>query len=516
MVANISKNTSLAQLFNFHYMCNPGFPALVIDGKVYSYAEVAKKVLQLAHLLKKNNIRRLGIFAARSLEAYVAVLATHWLGIAYVPLNAVFPASYLKNIIEQAQPDGLVADALRLPLLTGFMESFAYQTQIIGPSQIDAMTELTDGPVEPTSTQLAYLIFTSGSTGEPKGVPISYGNLSSFIAVTHQRYHLNATDRVAQFSALTFDVSIFDMCVAWNNGAALYVVPDATLLVPAKFISDNNLTMCVLVPSVISLMHKLTMLTPNYFPALKYSVFTGEALTAQQVELWRVAAPASQIENLYGPTEATIDCLGCVLSPQTNYYHNAAPIGTPFINMFAALINDDDEFLSLNQEGQLIIAGPQVAVGYWQNEELSRQKFKNLSHPMLGMKTWYLTGDYCYQDEAGIFYYLGRIDNQCKILGNRVELEEIEYHIKDLIKNMDAVALVLATAGHDQIIVVCNNPNIKEAALKRELKQRLPAYMVPARIIYKNEFFYNNHAKLDRGLLKKWLIENLDKISGAG
>ncbi len=505
---------SLAQLVSAHGLSHPNLSALVIDNKTISYGDLIKKTRQLASVLKKNNIQRLGILASKSLEAYLGVLAAHWLGCAYVPLNPRYPLSRLKKIIESAQLDGYIVDALRKPMVENFvLTSSATPFKKITLEDIQAEDTISLAASKVEATDLAYIIFTSGSSGEPKGVPISFGNLGSFIKAVSARYPLTAKDRVSQFSTLSFDVSVFDMGLAFSAGAALYVVPDDTQMAPAKFIYENQLSVWLSVPSVINNMARLKILRPNGFPTLKYSLFTGEALTLAQAQAWAVAAPASQLENLYGPTEVTIDCLGQIYEPNENFYRDQVAIGKPFAKMIAALIDVNEKFLPPGQKGQLVIAGPQVAEGYWHDNNLSAQKFKKLTHPDWGMQGWFLTGDYCYQDSHAVFHYINRLDSQAKILGNRVELEEIEFYFRAITECNEVAACIVTVGDNPEIVVVTNFSKLDFSALVAQLAERLPKYMLPARMLYRDALIYNTNGKLDRTALAEW-VKSIESSTG--
>jgi acyl-CoA synthetase (AMP-forming)/AMP-acid ligase II len=211
-------------------------------------------------------------------------------------------------------------------------------------------------------------------------------------------------------------------------------------------------------------------------------------------------------------TEATIDCLGQIYQKQDEqeYYREQIAIGKPFNHMMAALIDEDEKFLGTNNKGELVLAGPQVASGYWHNTALSTQKFKMLTHPKWGMQRWFLTGDYCFQDSEGIFHYIKRLDNQCKILGNRIELEEIEFQVRNLAGCTDAVACLINNGAEKEIAVIMNSIILDRELLLKQLKDRLPSYMLPSCILYREALLYNVHGKIDRAALAEWAAHNID------
>lgn len=170
-------------------------------------------------------------------------------------------------------------------------------------------------------------------------------------------------------------------------------------------------------------MKRVKALRRGSFPSLRYSLFAGEPLPLSAAQAWREAAPNSTIDNLYGPTEATITCLLEPVgdSPVVTSEREIISIGYPFGSMEAAIVSPTsaESFLLPGERGELAVAGPQLASGYFHAPELTAKRF-----PLIGGKRWYLTGDLAYQDADGRFHHLGRIDNQVKVNGYRIELEE--------------------------------------------------------------------------------------------
>lgn len=519
------KTISFAQMFEYHATIQPKHTAFVIDDRSYTYEDVIGRVKPIAAYLHAHGIRHLGILASRSLEAYLGILSAHWVGAAYVPLNPTFPIFQLHHMIERAQVDAILVDSgglsvihssqfnRALPIITPVVPYSDNILTIIGPAELELISTNPD-PIQVSAAEEAYVIFTSGSTGDPKAIPISFGNVSHFMYIVKDRYELNANDKVAQFSKISFDVSVFDLILSWSSGATMYTVPEDILPAPAKFIRDHGITVWCSVPSIIFLMNKLKLLKPNAFPSLKYSIFCGEALTFFQAKLWQQTGPNQLIENLYGPTETTVVCMGQIYQEdmRQNNQQDNVPIGLPFPGMSAAIINDAHEFISHGHRGELVLSGRQVTSGYLGNKELNEQKFLKLTHPEYGKKRWYLTGDYCYQDHTGVFHYIGRLDNQCKILGYRVELEEIEYYLRKIHGNPETAVALVKNDNHDPMIVAAVvQPTIDLTLMKLQLKQYLPPYMIPTHIFSVDELPYNSNGKLDRKKLRVQLNNELSK-----
>ena len=275
-------------------------------------------------------------------------------------------------------------------------------------------------------------------------------------------------------------------------------------MAPAKFIQDHQITTWLSVPSIGGFMHRMGLLKPGAFPSLKYTFFAGEPLLASLCQAWQVAAPNSVIANLYGPTEATVVCIGQQYGPECVLTRDSVAIGKSFPGMQAAIAASEKKFAAAGEQGELLLAGPQLALGYLDDSEKTAARFVNID----GTR-WYRTGDLANRDKNGNFHYLGRIDNQVKILGYRVELEEIECHLRDVSGCADvaAVAWPIQNGSASGVVGFVVNYKGSEDDLKRSLQQRLLSYMVPTRVYVLSKLPLNNNGKVDRGALKE-MLEN--------
>ncbi len=511
---------SFIQKFIEHAGLNPEHLALVLHDSRYSYDDLLGKANKLAHQLStlksKHSTARVGILASRSVEAYSAVLAALISGVTYLPINPKQPKSRIIELLKLAAPDALVLDQKRIALLDQELSQFLpntiiapeHQSQRLGEISIMGKDQLT-APIEKlgsvNKSGLAYILFTSGSTGTPKGVMISLGNLEHFVQYVLQRYELKTHDRVSQFYELSFDLSALEMFLTWCSGATLFVVPEGELLQPAKFIKTNALTVWSCVPSIVGIMQRLKVLGDNCFPSLRLSLFGGEALNLPTYQAWNKAAPKSVVENIYGPTELTVCCSFERVGnpPRLTKDRDTISIGKPSDSMLAAIVDQNKNILGQGQVGELCFSGPQAAQGYLGNAKETERKFIRLVHPAHGPTSWYLTGDLAYQDEQGYLYHLGRIDNQIKLLGHRIELEEVEAHLLN-ISAASSVACVAWPRRNDLvegIVAFVAGTKISADKIMLQLKQRLPSYMLPSRIILKETLPLTLHAKIDRKAL---------------
>lgn len=510
----------------------PDRPALVVNGKSLSYASLRGIVRRIASAIHTLQVEQkpfplVAVLAHRSETAYAGVLGCLAAGNGYVPLNPKFPLERTLQMLSLSGCTALIVGNECLSQLSDLLKAANRPLTIILPDA-GSLEELQSQNlhhrflfanqlpseeafsfIENPAPSLAYLLFTSGSTGVPKGVPIGQGNVRSYVDYICARYNISEQDRFSQQFDLTFDLSAHDMFVCWERGACLYCVPEKSVMAPAKFIRDHQLTVWFSVPSVAGLLSKMRLLSPGFFPSLRYSLFCGEPLPASYARSWQAAAPNSIVENLYGPTEATIAIAHYRWDPQESSrecVNGIVPIGHIFEGQQIRVTDSRGKSVPFGAPGELCLSGSQVATGYWNNSEKTRQQFVRL--PGQDHQLWYRTGDLVKQDAAGNLCYLGRIDHQIKIRGYRVELQEIE-------------SVLRKTCGTDQVVSVpwrVNNGsadgvvafvsgvrNLDKASVLANCSALLPDYMVPKNIYLIDELPLSSNQKIDRGKLARLL-----------
>ncbi|PLX93580.1 MAG: D-alanine--poly(phosphoribitol) ligase [Desulfuromonas sp.] len=513
---------NLLHPFYEHALQHPDDLALWIDEEEISYGELCTQICAVARWIVQSRqgetVPKVGILAGRSLTAYVGILAATYAGATYVPLNFKAPPHYLSDLLKKAQIDILIVDNTGLDLIASADMSHLPE-RILSPydqPKGESLPEIATGAAFKASSEwvpphtvapedYAYLLFTSGSTGTPKGINVSVANASHLLTTLQQRYQFDVNDRLSQAFELTFDLSVFDIFMALRCGASLHVVPDALMPMPARFIQKQELTSWFSVPSMIGMLKQMKLLRPHAFPSLRLSLFCGEALPEESVTAWKVAAPNSRIENLYGPTEATVACLlqECTTPDCVTPDRGIIAIGQPFPGLKAGIVDRELNFLPQGERGELAIHGPQVAPGYLNNPQLSAQRFPILNHPEIGKSRWYLTGDLAYKDHHERYHFLGRVDNQVQLRGYRVELDEIEAHLRSVSGCDNAVVVFIHNADvwAQEIIGVLPDNTIDKGEVRRRLSNRLPPYMIPKKIVICEELPRNASGKIDRKAL---------------
>lgn len=515
------------------------FHALEIGTTRWTYEELGRVAQSIAgHISGTDSTSTeptqfVAILAHKSIAAYGGVLGALLAGKAYVPLNPKFPlqrnltmlqlsgantiivGEECKGIAEEILSSLSANDTSLSVILIGTESMEDYKTRFSNhtfliANHIDALkNEISSRNVDANSP--AYLLFTSGSTGVPKGVAVSHANVGAYLEHTLRQYGISSTDRCSQTFDLTFDLSVHDIFVTLSSGACLCPIPDQAMMAPAWSIVEKDLTVWFSVPSVAMLMAKMRMLTPGRFPNLRLSLFCGEALPAQIAEKWQQAAPNSVIENLYGPTEATIAITRYRWDPDlspSESLNGLVPLGQIFEGHRAALLTESGDVLTQDAgEGELCLAGAQVTGGYLNNPEKTREQFVSLQDDRSTI--WYRTGDLVRRDEGGQLHFLGRIDHQVKIRGYRAELQEIEHVLRRVGETESAVAVPWPVKdGHAEGVVafLSGVNDVHAGSIIEECSRHLPAYMVPRRIVFLDQYPLNANGKIDR----RRLAEGLD------
>jgi amino acid adenylation domain-containing protein len=487
----------------------PDRPALELGGTSISYEHLLRRAAAIAATLTAraaDEPRLTAVFAARTPTAYAGVLGALLRGHGYVPLNPRYPAERNRAILERSGCGAVVVDSgqvdaaaatlagldRRLCVLVADRPPSAEERRLLAPHEAFGAENAGDDLPSGGSDDPAYLLFTSGSTGRPKGVLVRQRNVRAFLDGVLARHELDERDRLTQMFDLTFDLSVFDLFAAWERGACVCVPRAEDLIKPSGFISSARPTVWFSVPSVALLMQRFRVLKPNAFPSLRLSLFCGEALPTAAAAAWAAAAPASIVENLYGPTEATVACTAYRLDGSEAA--GLVPIGMPFGETSVRVVDESLREVPPGEPGELVLAGPQVVDGYLDDEGATARAFASV--PGLGLV--YRTGDRVVADAEGSLSFLGRLDSQIKVLGHRVELEEVEAAIREE-AGTDAIAVgwPRTETGAAGIVALVGGA-IDVVALRRRLVERLPDYMVPREIRIVSELPLNANGKRDR------------------
>jgi amino acid adenylation domain-containing protein len=508
----------------------PDRPALEAAGERITYAQLRRRAAALAATLAVHRTADepplTAVFAYRSPTAYAGLLGALLGGHGYVPLNRTFPVARTRLMLENAGCRTLIVDAESAPqleeLLSGFNRSLVVILpderdvgpwarrlpghRVLGAAALDRVGAWVPPSVDPAS--IAYLLFTSGSTGVPKGVMVAHRNVTWWVDTLVERYEISEEDRFSHVNEVTFDFSVFDLFVAWERGACVCCPAQRTLLQPGRYIRDAALTVWSSVPSTAIFMKRLGALKAGSYPTLRLSIFCGEPLPMEVAAAWQKGAPRSAVENTYGPTEATVFCTTYRWDSErssADCERGVVPIGEPLRGMELLVVDEELDEVAPEGEGELLVCGPQVALGYWRDEEKTAAAF---IVPPGKDRVHYRTGDRVRRPAPGApMTYRGRMDHQVQVFGERIELGEVEAAVRDA-SGADAVVAVgwpVTTTGAAGIEVFIADTGVAVDAVDAEVRRRLPSHMVPRRIHAIPELPLNANGKFDRGALLEFL-----------
>jgi len=482
--------------------------ALVIANESWTYAELLAAAGEIAATFPKVEAGSpqavTAVMAHRHISAYAGILAARLSGHAYVPLNVNHPCQRNATILRNSGAGRVVCGNLAAAKLQNILElagPYLHAVESVACGDAKSSYRLDCGGAtaawplqrEASLQDLAYILFTSGSTGQPKGVPIQNQQLEAYLSVAGPLLDVRADDRFSQTFDLTFDLSVHDLFVCWENAATLVVPSEKELRMPSAYIREQGISCWFSVPSLAYQMRLQEDLRAGAFPGLRHSLFCGEALPTVIAREWAAAAPNSVVENWYGPTEATIACSRFTLG-ETPIADDTVPIGKAFPGMELLL-----------QDGELLLAGAQLASGYLNDPEKTAASFVTLADG----RAAYRTGDRAAMGPDGNMRFLGRVDNQVKVRGYRIELGEIEAALRAASGGMHAVAMAWPAGAEiaTSIMAALETPTADTAAIRARLAASLPAYMVPAMIFCVAEFPKNASGKMDRKALAAQLAD---------
>ncbi len=420
---------------------------------------------------------------------------------------------YLKNLLNF---DLILTDNSNFDLINSIVLSLNLNINIINLNNINISNNLYLKDEECYLNEIEitnenyndgiYLMFTSGSSGNPKAIIIDNSQVVTYIDSVLSRYKPTCEDNFAQIIDLTFDLSIHEIFLSLSSGSCLCIYTGWNYLNLPQFIIENKISFWLSAPSCIILLKKLFYNKEFYFPSLKVSLFCGEILTNKNAIFWHKIAINSIIENIYGPTEATIAFTFYRWSQNNSYNIPFVPIGKPIHPNLIKVINPiNNELSKINEVGELYLGGPQISKGYFSNIEKTKEFFLEEIDSNYKSTRWYKSGDLVKVDESEIIHYVGRIDDQWQIRGQRVEKNEIELLLKKISKTEFIAILPIYDSEKtliDGVIAFIYNSPFSKKEIFTKCNQELDANLIPKKIIFLDSFPLNKNGKTDYNFLK--------------
>jgi len=488
-----------------------GRTALVSDAGSLSFVQLDERSDAFAAWLTEcfdNNRAPVLIYGQKELDFLPCVFGALKSGRAYVPVDCVIPPERAMEIAADVAPCAVVD----FSGLGNWPDAYILKT-----GELESILSATPGAEISRENWIkhdatAYILFTSGSTGRPKGVPVTAANLASFY---HGLLPFMGEEGgvILDQVSYSFDVSGCSVYAGLSQGMALLSVTremSENIGLLFNFLRSSGLGIWVSTPSFAEICVRSKAFTEELMPDLRKFLFCGEILTNKLCNQLSERFPKAQILNTYGPTEATVLVSACYITPEMRADARPVPIGYPIDGTELRIEGECGEGITADgQSGELLIVGDSVGPGYWNRPDLTEERF--FIDPTTG-KRGYRTGDICNR-EGGVYYYQSRRDNQIKLHGHRVEIEDIEISLARTPNIAQAAVIPAWEDGKAQYLTAFilleqddGLTSLKRSIyIKKHAAQILPAYMIPRKFIVLESFPLNVNGKVDKKALQKRL-----------
>jgi len=461
--------------------------------KTLTYGELRGRSDGLASYLTKrfsDDRRPIAVLGHREPEMLIAFLGAVKSGRPYVPIDIALPQTRIDQILASSNA--------ALTLTPDQIRQFS-------ASELGAPTI----PVE--KNEPFYILFTSGSTGEPKGVIITLACLEHFISwMLAEQQFSNRVEVFLNQAPFSFDLSVMDLFCSLATGGTLFSISRDLVENPKKLyraLASSGVTTFVSTPSFAQMCLVEDKFAEAMLPSVRRFLFCGETLAPQTAAQLLARFPQAQVWNMYGPTEATVATTSIHVDAAILEKYSPLPVGRVMSGTKIFIVDEKGAELPANERGEIIITGPNVSPGYAGRSDLTARVFFEYR----GLRA-YKTGDLgCFRD--GLLFFEGRIDEQIKLSGYRIELGDVEANLRALPTVRDAVVLPVKKSGAAQsltafVTLLARNEtsDFKLAHnLRSQLGERLPAYMLPRKFIFLDTFPMTANGKVDRAALTRSL-----------
>lgn len=487
---------------------------LATDGASLTYRELDQRANRLAHRLAVMGVVHgavVGIHAARTPQAMVALLGVLKAGAAYLPLDPAYPRERMAMMIQDGGVDVLLSqgDEAGLPAAAGRRVINLEDTVFLCDDDHDVAYP----KPRVTADRCAYVIFTSGSTGRPKGIAMGHAPLINLITWQLGDSRVNeAQARTLQYSPLSFDVSFQEIFATWSAGGTLVLIPEESRRDPRRLLRlmvERRVERLFLPFAALQQLAEAAMSEP-VLPPLREVITAGEQLlVTPAIVTWFSRMDGCTLHNHYGPSESHVVTAHALTGDPTRW-ESSPPIGRPITNARICILDHQMRPVPVGEVGELFIGGPVLANGYFGRADLTAERF--VTDPVdASAGIVYRTGDLARWREDGAIIFLGRSDDQVKLHGYRIELAEVEAALLGHPRVQEAAAAVCEIAPGDlrlvaYVVAPAAGPGFP-AAVRHELATRLPEHLVPSAVVVMGRLPLTPSGKVDRRALPRPVLD---------
>lgn len=444
------------------------------------------------------------VFSSRTIFTPVMYLGIVYAGCYYAPVDSSAPDFRIRNILNLLNPQIILVDR----------ENFQHVSELNSKAKIIVFEDILNTKIDHNLlnsirktakfTDPLYIIFTSGSSGIPKGVITSQESLMCYIDAYNSVMDITSDDVLGNQSPLDYIAAIRDIYLPLKCGASMFIIPKQHFALPVKLfdvLNEKKITAIGWSVSALTMPTAMGIFKKSKPEYLKKICFSGSVMPCSCLKIWQQNLPEAKFVNQYGPTETTASCTYYIVENPVED-DDVLPIGVPYNNYSIILLNEDDTATPNGEIGEICVSGPALALGYYNNPELTLKSF--IQNPLNNSyrELIYKTGDLGKYNDQGMLEFHGRKDRQIKHLGHRVELDEIDQAIKQIENIVECITLY-DTEKENIILFYTGETTAKEISIKA--RNVLPQFMIPRKIINLEEMPHLANGKIDMQTIKTFI-----------
>ena len=483
--------------------------AFTDENNSITYGECVERSKKVGTQLLELNSKRqpIAVLLDKNVESLTCFFGVVYSGNFYVVIDSFMPKDRIEKIFESLKPIAMISDYAHQELAQSLHHKVYYYEDLLNVDiDEDSLKQVRNRMID---TDPLYALFTSGSTGMPKGAVVSHRNVINYALWYKETFDINEETKFGSQTPFYFSMSVSDVYSTIIAGATLHIIPKKLFSFPIKLIeymNEKQVNTIYWVPSALCIVANLKVLNYADLEYVNKVLFAGEVMPTKQLNYWMDKLPNAMFANLFGPTETTDICTYYIVDRKFND-DEVLPIGKACNNCDVFLLDENDEEVLDDREGELCVRGSFLALGYYNNDEKTREAFVqnplNKAYPEM----IYRTGDLVKYNENGELIYITRKDFQIKHMGYRIELGEIEAAVNSLEKIQSCA--VIFDDKKDKIVLIYTG-KIDDKGIMEGISNKIPHYMYPNVIVKVKMMPYNQNGKIDR----KWLNGHYEEMGG--